>query len=98
MIHTTRYKMPMLISTQAGGGNGCFTIIDNLCDVTESFNHPGSIVLSLWVVIWEQIQPKANGVLQDIIQMKKLIEILLSLYRFFCNLSKLWYSRITSKC
>ena len=39
-----RYKMPMLISTQAGGGNGCFTIIDNLCDVTESFNHPGSIV------------------------------------------------------
>ena len=39
-----RYKMPMLLSMQAGRGNGCFTLVENLSDVTESFNHPASIV------------------------------------------------------
>ena len=40
-----RYKMPMLLSSKAGRGNGCFTLIENLPSVTESFNHPASIVL-----------------------------------------------------
>ena len=39
-----RYKMPMLISMQAGRGNGCLTLLENLSDVTEAFNHPASIV------------------------------------------------------
>ena len=39
-----RYKMPLLISLKAGRGNGCFTILENLPDVTEAFNHPASIV------------------------------------------------------
>jgi translation initiation factor 5 len=39
-----RYTMPLLISSKAGKGNGCFTIIDNLQSVTGSFNHPASIV------------------------------------------------------
>ena len=39
-----RYKMPRLISNKTGRGNGCHTIILNLEDVTESFNHPASIV------------------------------------------------------
>ena len=39
-----RYKMPMLISMPAGRGNGCFTLLENLPDVTEAFNHPASIV------------------------------------------------------
>ena len=42
-----RYTMPLLISTKAGKGNGCFTIIDNLQSVTGSFNHPASIVFKL---------------------------------------------------
>ena len=40
-----RYKMPMLFSMKAGRGNGCFTILENLPDVTSAFNHPASIVL-----------------------------------------------------
>jgi len=40
-----RYKMPMLYSMQAGRGNGCFTIIENLPDVSKALNHPPSIVL-----------------------------------------------------
>lgn len=40
-----RYKMPLLISRQAGRGNGCFTMIENLPDVTKSLNHPATIVL-----------------------------------------------------
>ena len=39
-----RYKMPSLISVHAGRGNGCFTLVENLIDVTDSFNHPASIV------------------------------------------------------
>ena len=40
-----RYKMPLLISSKTGRGNGCFTLLLNLQDVTNSFNHPASIVL-----------------------------------------------------
>lgn len=40
-----RYKMPRLISNKTGRGNGCHTHILNLEDVTESLNHPASIVL-----------------------------------------------------
>ena len=39
-----RYKMPRLFSLKAGKGNGCFTILENLPDVTKAFNHPASIV------------------------------------------------------
>ena len=34
----------MLMSMKAGRGNGCFTIIENLPEVTEAFNHPASVV------------------------------------------------------
>ena len=40
-----RYKMPLLISRQAGRGNGCFTLIENLADVSKAINHPPNIVL-----------------------------------------------------
>ncbi len=40
-----RYKMPLLISRQAGRGNGCFTILENLPEVTKALNHPANIVL-----------------------------------------------------
>ena len=39
-----RYQMPRLVATKTGRGNGCHTIIENINDVTESFNHPGSVV------------------------------------------------------
>ena len=40
-----RYKMPTLVSSKTGRGNGCFTLLVNLQEVTNSFNHPASIVL-----------------------------------------------------
>lgn len=40
-----RYKMPKLQSHKGGSGNGCFTIIDNLKEVSQSFNHPESVLL-----------------------------------------------------
>ena len=39
-----RYKMDKLTSSKAGRGNGCYTILDNLPNVTKAFNHPASIV------------------------------------------------------
>ena len=39
-----RYKMPLLVSRQAGRGNGCFTILENLPDVTKSLNTPHNII------------------------------------------------------
>ena len=39
-----RYKMPILVTNKTGRGNGCHTILLNLEDVTESFNHPASVV------------------------------------------------------
>lgn len=39
-----RYKMPILETQFGGKGNGKFTIINNLDQVTESFNHPSCIV------------------------------------------------------
>ena len=39
-----RYKMPRLFSMKAGKGNGCYTILENLPDVTKAFNHPPSVV------------------------------------------------------
>ena len=39
-----RYKMPRLSSIKAGKGNGCYTILENLPDVTKAFNHPSSVV------------------------------------------------------
>jgi len=39
-----RYKMPILLANKTGRGNGCHTVLMNLEDVTESFNHPASVV------------------------------------------------------
>ena len=40
-----RYKMPEWKFRHAGGGNGCFTIIDNLEDVSKSLGHPSSVII-----------------------------------------------------
>lgn len=41
-----RYKMPKLVSRLCGRGNGSFTILDNLTDISETLNTPFSILFN----------------------------------------------------
>lgn len=41
-----RYKMPKINSRQAGQGNGCYTFLDNISDVSNSINTPNQILFS----------------------------------------------------
>lgn len=40
-----RYKMPAVKSTVKGNGNGIFTVINNIDDISKSLNHPPILLL-----------------------------------------------------
>ena len=71
-----RYKMPLLISQKAGRGNGCFTMIENLTDVTEAFNHPASIVLKYMGCVLGSNTTESKWSITGHYDNDKLIEIL----------------------
>ena len=89
-----RYKMPYLISTNAGKGNGCYTILENLTNVTESFNHPGSIVLKFMGIVLGASTNENKWSITGHHTNEKLIEVLYQYINSFvmcpnCNIPEL---------
>ena len=78
-----RYKMPELCSLKTGRGNGCHTVLENLSDVTESFNHPGSIVLSYMGVVLGTNTTESKWSISGHYTNDKLIEVLYQYIRSF---------------
>ena len=89
-----RYKMPNLVSSKAGRGNGCYTIIENLSSVTESFNHPASIVLKFMGAVLGANTNENKWIITGHYNNDKLIEILYQYINMFvmcpnCNIPEL---------
>jgi translation initiation factor 2 beta subunit (eIF-2beta)/eIF-5 len=42
-----RYKMPCFVVTQGGGGNGRYTTLNNIEQISNTINHPSQIICKL---------------------------------------------------
>lgn len=89
-----RYKMPYLVSSNAGRGNGCYTIIENLSSVSESFNHPASIVLKFIGTVLGASTNENKCTITGHYSNDKLIEIIYQYINMFvicpnCNIPEL---------
>ena len=82
-----RYKMPLLISHQAGRGNGCFTILDNLQDVTKAFSHPKEVVFKFMGIVLGASTNESKMSITGHYDNDKLVEVIYQYINLFvlCN-------------
>lgn len=93
-----RYKMPLLISRQAGRGNGCYTILENLPEVTKALNTPATIVFKFMGSVLGSNTTESKWSITGHYKSEELIDILYQYINSFvmcpnCNIPELMPSK-----
>jgi len=74
-----RYKMPELISRLCGRGNGSFTILDNINEISDTLNTPSTILLNF---IARSLGSSCNDDKKTITGHYQTLELIDSIYKF----------------